>query len=197
MVEGATEKAFLPTLRRFLAPRLSGRMPRIDPFCYDGRIPKEARLKDEVSRLLCGRNPADAVIALTDVCTGNPDFSSAADAKNKMREWVGEEPRFYPHVALYDFEAWLLPYWEVIQKLAGSNRKPPSANPEQVNHDSPPSFRIKEAFLTGSKGKSYSKTRDGRAILRDQDLDRALSRCSELKSLVNTILRLSGGETVA
>ena len=70
MVEGGTEKAFLPTLRNYLAPRLCGRMPKIDPVSYDGRIPKEGRLKDDVCRLLGGRNPADAVIALTDIYTG-------------------------------------------------------------------------------------------------------------------------------
>lgn len=31
----------------------------------------------------------------------------AADAKQKMREWVGTEPRFFPHAACHDFEAWL------------------------------------------------------------------------------------------
>ena len=196
MVEGSTEKAFLPVLRNYLTPRLLGRMPKIDPVSYDGRIPKEARLKDEVCRLLGGKNPADAVIALTDVYTGSKEFVSAADAKNKMSKWVGKEPRFHPHVALHDFEAWLLPYWEAIQKLAGSNLKSPGPDPEQVNHHSPPSFRIKEAFRTGDRGKRYSKIRDGLAILRDQDLTRALSQCGELKALVNRILSLSGGQII-
>jgi hypothetical protein len=31
---------------------------------------------------------------LTDVYTGTSDFKDAADAKAKMRKWVGEEKRF-------------------------------------------------------------------------------------------------------
>ena len=60
-------------------------------------------------------------IALTDVYTGSkpPDFPTAAEAKIKMHRWVGVESRFYLHVALHDFEAWLLPYWEKIKKLTG------------------------------------------------------------------------------
>ena len=67
------------------------------------------------------------MIALTDVYTGStpPEFQTATDAKDGMRDWVGAEERFHPHVALHDFEAWLLPYWEKIQRITGSNRKPP------------------------------------------------------------------------
>lgn len=48
MVEGETEKVFLPYLRGFLEPRLPGKMPRIEVFRYDGRIPKEGQ---EIFRL--------------------------------------------------------------------------------------------------------------------------------------------------
>jgi hypothetical protein len=53
---------------------------------------------------------ADAVITLTDVYTGANEFKDAADAKDKMRQWVGVNDKFYPHAAQHDFEAWLLPF---------------------------------------------------------------------------------------
>jgi hypothetical protein len=124
IVEGETEKAFLSTLRLFLKTRLAGVMPKIVP---DQRA---------VTRHLI--EGADAVIALTDVYTGTREFADAADAKSKMREWVGPENRFYPHAAQHDFEAWLLPYWDDIRRLSGSNRNPPSGSPELLNHMSPP-----------------------------------------------------------
>jgi len=71
------------------------------------------------------RFSANAVIALTDVYTGSDDFRDAADAKQKMKSWVDNHPDFYPHVAQHDFEAWLLPFWSDIQKLAGHNKKMP------------------------------------------------------------------------
>jgi hypothetical protein len=57
------------------------------------------------------------VIALTDVYTGTQphEFQNAEDAKKKMRQWVGDEPRFHPHAAQYDFEAWLLLYFELVR----------------------------------------------------------------------------------
>ncbi len=105
LVEGGTEKAFFPVLRQFLATRLAGRMPNLDPLPCDGRIPKGSELCRRVTNLLRGKEAADAVIALSDVYTGSGDFENASDAKLKMQDWVGNEPRFYPHVALYDFEA--------------------------------------------------------------------------------------------
>ena len=151
LIEGDTERAFVPYLRRFLETRLAGRMPRLDAEPYDGRIPTGERLRREVGRLLQkGKAPADAVIALTDVYTGTSDFQSADDAKEKMRQWVGANNRFFPHAAQHDFEAWLLPFWSTIQRLAGHNKAAPSGPPEAVNHNRPPSVRIAEVFRAGT-----------------------------------------------
>ena len=198
IVEGRTEKAFLPFLQKFLSSRLPDTMPRIDPFPYNGRIPKEKKLQRVVTNLLSGSKKADHVLALTDVYTGTqpPEFQDAADAKAKMRQWVGSEPRFHPHAAQYDFEAWLLPYWSMIQTLAGHNKTAPSGNPEAVNHNRPPAHRIMEVFEIGKCRDSYVKPRDAARILRDNDLSVAIERCSELKALVNTILSICGGAVI-
>jgi hypothetical protein len=197
MVEGETEKVFVPHLRGFLEAHLAGNMPRLVTHCYDGRIPKEGKLKGVVRRLLNDpKRPADAVIALTDVYTGTNDFVNAADAKAKMRTWVGNEPKFFPHAAQYDFEAWLLPYWSVIKEVSGTHRPAIPGPPEQVNHDQPPAHRLKEIYRFGDKGRDYVKTREAKRILRDQDLMVAVQACSELKAMVNTILGQCGGQTI-
>ena len=198
IVEGKTEKVFIPHLRKFLQTRLAGNMPTLNTHSYDGRIPKEDKLKRVVNNLLSGRSAVDHVIALTDVYTGAtpPDFKDARDAKDKMRQWVGNEQKFHPHAAQYDFEAWLLPYWTTIQKLARHNRSAPSGNPEEVNHNNPPAHRLKEIFEIGGCRDSYIKPRDAARILRENDLSKAINQCSELKSFVNTILTICGGELI-
>jgi hypothetical protein len=192
MVEGKTETGFKPHLIEFLKLRLPEHMPRLDPFRYDGRIPKGDKLRRAVETLL--NTGSDAVIALTDVYTGTNDFQNAADAKTKMRQWVGQNDRFYPHVAQHDFEAWLLPYWDDIQVIAGHNRKAPPGTPEAVNHNRPPSKHIEEIFRIGTCRDGYSKPRDANRILRGKDLMVAATRCPELKAFLNTILTLSGGQ---
>lgn len=196
IVEGKTEKAFLPYLRKFLESRLPNKMPRLDVNPYDGRIPTGDKLKRDVQRLLSGQFPSDYVIALTDVYTGSqpPEFVNANDAKEKMRLWVGHEPRFHPHVALHDFEAWLLPYWTSIQKLAGHNKTAPTGKPETVNHTNPPAYRIKEIFEIGRSRDSYVKPRDAGRILSKNDLGVAVAECPELKAFVNTIISVCGGK---
>lgn len=194
LVEGRTEMAFRPHLTAFLEGRLPGHMPRLDMFPYGGRIPKEEKLRRTVENLLTGKQAADAVIALTDVYTGTRDFLDADDAKEKMSRWVGANKQFYPHVALYDFEAWLLPFWRDIQKVAGHNRKAPAGPPEAVNHMKPPSHHIREIFRVGKRRDDYSKPRDANRILRGKDLTVAAEKCPELKALLNTILTLSDGQ---
>ena len=198
IVEGQTEKAFLPFLRNFLKSRLPNRMPNIDLLPYDGRIPTGEKLRRVVCNLLSGNRAADRVIALTDVYTGTQprEFEDARDAKAKMQQWVGNEPRFHPHAAQYDFEAWLLPYWSTIQKLAGHNKGAPSGNTETVNHNNPPVHRIMEIFEIGRCRDSYVKPRDASRILRDNDLSVAVNQCSELKALVNTFLSVCSGAVI-
>lgn len=196
LVEGKTETAFQPHLRAFLAGRLANKMPRLILRKFDGRIPKDRKLRVIVENLLGGQDGADAVIALTDVYTGTQDFADAVDAKAKMREWVGQNDRFHPHAAQHDFEAWLLPYWNEIQKVAGSNRSAPPGIPESVNHNRPPSHHIKEIFRIGTCRDDYSKVRDANRILRNKDLAIAAAQCPELKAFLNTILELSGGQPI-
>lgn len=198
--EGRTESVFKEHLKRFVDGRLKrivdGKLmdmpkPRLDFFRCDGAIPRENKLRRTVTTLLA--HGSDAVIALTDAHPGFP--AGAEDAKRQMREWVGDEPRFYPHVALHDFEAWLLPYWDHIKKLARKEAQP-FGEPEKVNHDKPPAHRLKALFEAGSCRDSYSKPRDAGRILKDVDLMIAIKACPELKSFVNTILHLSGGEVI-
>ncbi|MDB9536930.1 DUF4276 family protein [Dolichospermum planctonicum CS-1226] len=188
LVEGATETAFKQVLLDFLILRLQ-KIPKLKFIPHDGRIPKADKLKRIVENLLV-KDDFDAVIALTDVYTGTNDFQDGADAKAKMREWVGNNPNFYPDVAQYDFEAWLLPYWSRIKDLAKSNKSSPAGLPEKVNHGNPPSYRIKEIFETGKCKRSYNKTRDAARILKGQDLMVSINQCPELKAFINTILEL-------
>lgn len=189
LVEGATEMAFRKKLHEFLQSRLEQKMPRLDFKPQHGGIPKEKKIKLIVENFL-DNDGYHAVIALTDVYTGKQDFKDANDAKDKMRRWVDKNPKFYPHTALHDFEAWLLPYWKTIQKRAKHNRSAPSGSPETVNHQKPPSDWIKEIFSSGSRGKDYNKVIDGVAILKDNDLMIAIKTCPELKAFVNRIISL-------
>jgi hypothetical protein len=195
LVEGKTELAFKSHLLNFLKSRLESKMPKLDFFAYDGRIPKETHLKSVVRNFLM-KDKYDAVIALTDVYTGTQDFSDAADAKRKMLKWTNKMPHFYPHVANHDFEAWLLPYWSDIQKLAGHNKGAPSHHPEQVNLNKPPSYHIKEMFLAGRYKRRYKKPRDAKRILKDKDLLISAIACPELKAFLNRILRLCEGDLI-
>jgi len=195
LVEGATEEAFKKKLRKFLQSRLEQKMPRLDFKPQHGGIPKEGKLKRIVKNLL-NNDGYDAVIALTDVYTGKQDFKDANDAQEKMRRWVGKNPNFYPHTALHDFEAWLLPYWTTIKKLANHNLSAPSGLPESVNHQKPPSYWIKEIFSSGKRGKDYNKVIDGKAILKKKDLMIAIPACPELKAFVNRIISLCDEEKI-
>ena len=59
IVEGKTEKAFLPALRNYLMRTLAGQMPTLKAIPQGGRVPKEDKLKRLVKNLF---KDYDAVI---------------------------------------------------------------------------------------------------------------------------------------
>ena len=200
LIEGRTEKAFKPFLIDFLKGYLTGKMPKLDFVPQHGGLPTNDKLKRVVENLLSDKKrPADAVIALTDVYTGHnpPLFDDGDDAKKKLKDWVGNNPNFYAHVALHDFEAWLIPFWEKIKTMAKSNAKRPALNPETVNHNNPPAYRLKAVFESGKRKKSYSKTVDVGRILDKENLMTVVNECAEFKLFVNRIIKLSGGTEIA
>jgi hypothetical protein len=195
IVEGQTEKVFVPKLRDHLQALLPREMPTLHSVPQNGRIPVGYKLDKLVNSLLQkGKTPSDHVIAITDVY---PDYSNATDAKAALRQSVTDKNRFHPHAAQYEFEAWLLPYWGRIREISGHNQSPPGNNPETVNKNNPPSNRIKDAYRLGQKRYSYKKPIDAVKILQGQDLMIAIHQCSELKSFVNTILSICGGQKIA
>ena len=52
---------------------------------------------------------------------------------------------------------------------------------------------LKKVFMSGGGRTAYVKPRDATRVLKNQDLLIAANACPELKSLLNTILTLSGG----
>ena len=192
IVEGKTEEAFIHKLREYLQTLLAGRMPNLHSVPQKGRIPLDSELDKLVNNLRSGRDAADHVIALTDVY---PEFLNATIAKERMRQSVKNPRNFHAHVAQYEFEAWLIPYWPRIQQLAKHNQSAPRGNPEMVNRNNPPSVQIKEVFHRG-KVRDYIKSRDASKILENADLGIAIQQCSELKALMNTILSICGGQII-
>jgi hypothetical protein len=66
----------------------------------------------------------------------------------------------------------------------------------EINHNKPPSYWIKEIFSSGKCGWDYNKRKDGKEILKSQDLMVAIRVCPELKAFVNTIIALCGGKEI-
>ena len=168
-------------------------MPKLDFLPYDGRIPTGDKLKRVVENLLNDqKQPADAVIALTDVYTGSipPEFPTAerCKAKDAGMGWCGETilsscgtPRLRGVAAAVLGEN---------QEDHGKQPQCPWLSPEKVDHDNSPAYRLAEVFRTGSKTKSYVKARDAGRILKDEDLSVAIDACPELKAFVETIVTL-------
>ena len=57
-----------------------------------------------------------------------------------------------------------------------------------MNQDRPPSKRLNELYRIARPSRKYVKPIEMAAILRNQDLTVAADQCSELKSLLNTLL---------
>lgn len=191
--EGQTEEAFKSILASYLKRKNEAAgiaIPRIGIDAYPTRGPLRPteKLKRDVSRHL-GSNDVKAVITLPDVY---PQFNSPQQARDSFRTLIGDEFRFFPHVACLEFEAWLLPYWSKIIQRIGVNAAPFGADPERVNHHKPPSHRLKELYSRANpKPRAFVKPTEAFAILKGEDLEISARACPELRAFLNTILSLA------
>ena len=186
LVEGATETALKRHLKRFLDQRAGQEgKPELALRTRSFRTrPTEEQFRKRVN-LELRNDRVKAVIGLLDVY---PDFASAREAKEFMRNAAGSDKRFHAHAAQYDVEAWLLPYWETICHRIGVRRSRPGNSPEQVNGMTPPSKRLQALYQVAKR--KYKKPIEMNAILERQDLSVAARECKELRLLLNTLLEL-------
>lgn len=184
LAEGATETELKRHLKRFLdeqAEKANRPLVRL----HSAKIEPLTKLQRQVM-LQLEKPDVEAVIGLIDVF---PNYPSAQAAKAALQKAVGHDPRFIPHAAQFDVEAWLLPYPAQLRKLIGRAKIPAFPTPETVNHLKPPSYLLNE--LCHLEKKNYSKPERLGFVLRDQDLTVAAHACPELKELLNTLLKLS------
>lgn len=191
LCEGKTEVALKDALKRFLDEhcRQAG-WPKVglDIKPFNGPAVDCKEIADRLERY-ASRDDVLAVVALTDV---HPKFSQAADAKKHLNDCVKDstfKSKFFAHVAQYDFEAWLLPFWDRICKRLKVNAKCPGANPEQVDNEKPPSAHLKELYQRArNPRRSYEKGTEPAKILRSVRIEEAAEKCHELKSLLDTLV---------
>jgi hypothetical protein len=189
LVEGDTETALKDRLKVFLDERAKAEgKPRVALRTKDIMTLNQAKLRHRV-RLELSDPKVNAVVGLIDVY---PNFTSAREARQFLRDAVGEGSRFYAHAAQFDVEAWLLPYWDFVCKRLGVHQARPGANPEEVNLERPPSRRLDELYRIAKPPRKYVKPIEMATILHSQDLTVAADQCPELKSLLNTLLSIAG-----
>ena len=156
----------------------------------DGAVPSGEKLRKLVDNELLDADTL-AVVVLKDMYA---EFRGVTAETAKASIWkdAGSSPKVHAHVARHDFEAWLLPYWNVILGRISNVQKPWGDHPEDVNDDDPPAHRLQGLYhLAKPKSRRYKKPSEAAAILRGQDLAVAAGRCPELKAFLNTLLRLS------
>lgn len=191
MVEGATEIALKNHLKRFLDGRAAGQS-RVRLATRPGVVTGNLqRLRHRVNLELRAPDVV-GVVALIDAF---PDFAGEADpaaaAIAHLRR-ASDDARFYPHVALYDVEAWLLPYWEAICAGLDVKQARPGGAPEAVDGDHPPSHRLDTLYRLARR--KYVKQTEMNRILAGKDLTIAAAQCPQFKAFLNTLLTLANLE---
>jgi len=189
LVEGDTERALKDHLKAFLDQRADAEgKPRVRLETRPEVGHTKGRFRNRV-RLELDKPGVTAVVALIDVF---PNYADASAAKADLAEKAGNAADFHAHAAQYDVEAWLLPFWGDICRRVGVTQSAPGNNPEQVDQNTPPSYRLKELYrLAKPKPRRYVKTTEMYAILRNKDLRTIAGQCAEFKVFINTLLTLS------
>lgn len=189
LVEGDTERALKDHLKAFLDQRagLEGK-PKVRLETRSGVGHTKGQFRKRV-QLELAKPGVTAIVALIDVF---PGYANASAAKADLIDKAGNAPGFYAHAAQYDVEAWLLPFWTDICQRVGVAQQAPGNDPEQVDQNKPPSYRLKELYqLARPRPRKYVKTTEMYDVLRNKDLLIIAQKCAEFKAFINTLLTLS------
>lgn len=187
LVEGQTEVMLREWLKVWLDAKCeqSGRPAvrlEVKPFAEllsPGKLKKRIELNLQSNDVL-------GVVAIIDVkCSSRTPFEDSAAAIKFLSAGLENEPRYRAHAAQYEVEAWLLPFWDSVCKKLKQKMQAPGANPEQVDHDKPPSHHLKQLYRKADR--HYDKTRDGPAIAKGKDIEVAAAKCPNLKKLLDSI----------
>jgi len=194
IAEGDTERAARSHLQYFLNERLrSEARVGLDIVALDGGLgPRDV---ERIAQIKLASPGTLGVVAWTDLF---PTYPDAATARRTIKEWMPDDSRCQVHVVKHDFEACLLVAWDVILKrLRIGPRKPPGANPEEVNNQHPPADHLKELYRLARPAREYSKPIDGKALFQQLDLAEAAGRCPEFKGFLNGLITIAGGDPIA
>ena len=207
VVEGQTEEEFVNVL---LSPYLNNfgiydvRATKITTSKgYKGGFVNYQHLKNDVMRLL-NQSGKDVIVTtfvdLFKLPASVPDFvniSNKFTKKNSVKEFeksiakdIGDI-RFIPYIQMHEFEALLFSstkgfstYYENEKSVINGVTKIMNefSNPEDINSDKPPSYRIKELTL------NYDKIVYGNIMVLEIGIETILEKCPRFKNWVERII---------
>jgi hypothetical protein len=198
LVEGETERRSLPEfLGRGLNQQLNKKVG-IDTIDMRGwsNFTKEVRKRTHTHLDSPRANSIIAVIGLLDLYapTFYPNLKASSDEKHDWAvnhfESLVDRARFRMFFAVHEIEAWILSQPNLLPQPVQSSLPGSIAHPETVNHDQPPSHRLKQAYRDKLKT-TYKKTTDGVNSFRQLDPAVVAQKCPRFHQMLNEMLALA------
>lgn len=196
-VEGDTEKALPPFLKRWLDPKLSERVG-ISPVRFTGWAELRREVRKRTHLYLNGprANEIIAVVSLLDLY--GPSFYPAhLTGAQERYDWAKSEierevshPKFRQFFAVHETEAWLLSQPELFPAQV-SGKFPGRINePETINFTEPPSHLLNRLYKE-KLHRTYKKIVNGKELFDRLNPEIAYNRCPRLKELLDEMLNLA------
>jgi hypothetical protein len=191
-VEGQTERHLPEFLKRWLDPRLPQKI-RIYPVLFEGVADYLRHFAGRVARDVNGGNLAGAIGLIDLYGSGLPYPDGTAKekyawAKQRLEAQVADS-RFRQHFAVHETEAWLFSQPDIFPAgIAGGLPKTPQ--PETVNFEHPPSYRLRDLYWRKLHRK-YRKPIEGSRLFQKLNPEVACARCPHLKLLLEDILAVA------
>jgi Domain of unknown function (DUF4276) len=198
LVEGKTERdSAAAFLKRWLDPQL--RQPvAIQVVTFHGYADLVRKMATKARMHLEGRKKAEiiAVIGLLDLYgpTFYPSDKITADdrfawGKAYFEREVGLE-KFRLFFAVHEFEGWLLSQPDIFPQDIRNALANNVAHPERVNFTEPPA-KLLDRIHRQQRRRNYKKTTYGKQLFAKLDPKVAVSKCPQLKALLDEMLSLA------
>ena len=178
IVEGDTEYGFVYNL-------LQAHLPKIDISVINlrgGRI-SVSSIKNPAKKLVHSHDYVTTLVDYYRFADNTHRQKTVDDLEQEMMQAVPQE-NFIPYIQKYEFEALIFSDITIAEKKYKSSFNEKFAEPEDINHDEPPSKRLTAQFS------DYSKILAGVGILEEIGLKKIRTQCPRFSAWLEKLENL-------
>ena len=118
------------------------------------------------------------------------------DKVEKAKKWLKNDypkdilERFFPHLSVYEVEAWILGEGDALKKRLKDPEISPENNAEEKNDQNPPKARLNKIFRKHGRRDGFKEIRDGTPLFKVLNFEKVYKSCPYFRNFYDELKKI-------